>query len=129
MLLPALRRVFLWAMLFAVGVVSPLTFAYDGHRQATVAYDAPSLAAFDYDVAFVFPANESENRTGETGGIFAQLAEFLAAEEAQMLFRGVPGNGTQKAILGEQGIAIPRGAALDEGSLVKHVLGRCPWFR
>ena len=40
-----------------------------------------------------------------------------------MLFRGVPGNGTQKAILGQQGIAIPRGTALDEASLIKHVLG------
>jgi hypothetical protein len=47
----------------------------------------------------------------------------FAAEEGQMLFRGVPGNGTQKAILGQQGIAIPRGTALDEGSLIRHVLG------
>jgi hypothetical protein len=47
----------------------------------------------------------------------------LAAEEGQMLYRGVPGNGTQKAILGQQGVAIPRGIALDEGSLVQHVLG------
>jgi hypothetical protein len=47
----------------------------------------------------------------------------FAAESEQMLFRGVPGNGTQKAILGEQRIAIPRGAALDEASLTKHVLG------
>jgi hypothetical protein len=30
---------------------------------------------------------------------------------------------TQKAILGQQGIAIPRGTALDEGSLIRHVLG------
>src|SRR5207244_1830981 len=50
-------------------------------------------------------------------------AEASAAEEGQMLFRGVGGNGTQKAILGEQGIAIPRGTALDESSLIKHVLG------
>ena len=40
-----------------------------------------------------------------------------------MFYRGVPGNGTQKAILGQQGIAIPRGTALDEGSLIQHVLG------
>ncbi len=40
-----------------------------------------------------------------------------------MLFRAVPGNGTQKAILGQQGIAIPRATALDEASLIKHVLG------
>ena len=39
------------------------------------------------------------------------------------LYRGVPGNGTQKAILGQQGVAIPRGTALDEASLTKHVLG------
>jgi hypothetical protein len=65
------------------------------------------------------------------GGILAEsfdlaIATTLAAEAAedgQMLFRGVPGNGTPKAILGEQGIAIPRGTALDEASLTQHVLG------
>ncbi len=46
-----------------------------------------------------------------------------AAKSEQMLFRGVPGNGTQKAILGQQGVAIPRSTALDEGSLIRHVLG------
>ncbi|SRR6266568_5696218 len=40
-----------------------------------------------------------------------------------MLYRGVPGNGTEKAALGEQGIAVPRGSALDEGSLMKHMPG------
>ena len=58
-----------------------------------------------------------------TGSEAAASGASAAAEEGQMLFRGVPGNGTQKAILGQQGIAIPRGTALDEGSLIRHVLG------
>ncbi len=69
-------------MLFAGGFVSPLTFAYDGHRQATVAYDTPSPSAFVYDVAVVLPPNERENRTVATDGIFGKFAKFVAAKTA-----------------------------------------------
>jgi hypothetical protein len=48
---------------------------------------------------------------------------WKAAKKGQPLYRGVPGNLTPKAILGRHGIAIPRGTALDEASLTKHVLG------
>lgn len=93
MLLLRLRHLFLWAMLFAGGVVSPLTFAYDGHRQATDAYDAPSPAAYQYDVAFAPPANENENRSIGTGGIVAKLGEFAAAKsEVTALTRFYPEN-------------------------------------
>jgi hypothetical protein len=43
--------------------------------------------------------------------------------DSGMLYRGVPGNRTEKAILGQQGIAKPRGAATDPASLRRHVLG------
>jgi RHS repeat-associated protein len=46
--------------------------------------------------------------TGFAGFLEGFGGSTAAAEEGQMLYRGVPGNGTQKAILGEQGIAIPR---------------------
>ena len=46
-----------------------------------------------------------------------------SAEETTKLYRGVPGNGTEKARLAEQGIAKPRGTALDDASLRAHVLG------
>jgi len=49
--------------------------------------------------------------------------EGALSRDGQLLYRGVPGNGTQKAILGQQGIAVPRGTAVDEGALIKHVLG------
>ena len=39
------------------------------------------------------------------------------------LYRGVPGNNTEKARLAKEGIAQPRGTALDEESLRNHVLG------
>lgn len=39
------------------------------------------------------------------------------------LFRGVPGPHTARGKLGQQGIAQPRGTALDEASLRRHVLG------
>jgi len=61
--------------------------------------------------------------TGFAGFLEGFGGSTAAAEEGQMLYRGVPGNGTQKAILGEQGIAIPRGAALDNESLTLHVQG------
>jgi hypothetical protein len=53
---------------------------YDGQNQARIVYDAPSMKAFGYDGAFVSPTSESENRTEETGSIFAQVAKFLAAK-------------------------------------------------
>ena len=46
-----------------------------------------------------------------------------AVKNDQKLFRGVPSNGTEKAKLAEQGVAKPRGTALDQNSLTKHVLG------
>ncbi|MGA2280792.1 MAG: RHS repeat-associated core domain-containing protein, partial [Verrucomicrobiota bacterium] len=46
---------------------------------------------------------------------------LLSSEEK--LYRGVPGNGTEKANLGAQGIAKPRGTALDPKSLENHVMG------
>jgi hypothetical protein len=57
------------------------------------------------------------------GGGGTAAAESRIAAGGQKLYRGVPGNGTQKAALGQQGVAIPRGTALDEASLIKHVLG------
>jgi len=39
------------------------------------------------------------------------------------LYRGVPGNGTDKARLAENGVAKPRGTATDQASLEKHVRG------
>ena len=56
-------------------------------------------------------------------GVAAKEIGGIAAEEGQIIFRGVPGNGTQKALQGLQGIATPRGTALDEASLYLHVLG------
>lgn len=52
-----------------------------------------------------------------------QMSSVLGGDKGQMLYRGVPGNGTQKAILGQQGIAKPLGTAIDQASLIKHVLG------
>jgi len=40
-----------------------------------------------------------------------------------ILYRGVPGNATEKARLGQQGVAKPRGTATDPDSLRRHVLG------
>jgi hypothetical protein len=53
----------------------------------------------------------------------ASSPKAKAAEEGQMLFRGVPGNGTEKANLGAQGIAKPRGTAIDPRTLENHVMG------
>jgi len=84
---------------------------------------------------FVFPNANDQEAAGlllattpigwpENAALLSKLSKLqCAAEEGQMLFRGVPGNGTQKAILGQLGIAVPRGTALDEASLIKHVLG------
>jgi len=43
--------------------------------------------------------------------------------DSGVLYRGVPTGGTEKARLGQQGIAKPRGTATDPTSLRKHVLG------
>jgi len=50
--------------------------------------------------------------------------ERKPAEEAQMLYRGVPDNGTQKAILGRSGVAKPRGTDLSPNALERHVLNK-----
>jgi hypothetical protein len=42
---------------------------------------------------------------------------------AEMLYRGVPGNATEKARLAQQGVAKPRGTAMDPESLRLHVEG------
>ena len=48
-------------------------------------------------------------------------AAVLKTEEK--LYRGVPGNGTEKANLGAQGIAKPRGSSLDPAEIERHVEG------
>jgi RHS repeat-associated protein len=51
-----------------------------------------------------------------------RMAERSIAKEAgEKLFRGVPAGDTEKAILGKQGVAKPRGTALDIGTLTAHV--------
>jgi hypothetical protein len=54
---------FLWAVFFAIGLFSPPTFAYDQLRQAAVAYDAPSLPAFNYEVAFAREKRKVSNHS------------------------------------------------------------------
>ena len=46
------------------------------------------------------------------------------SKEGEKLFRGVPAGDTEKATLGRQGVAKPRGTALDEESLKLHVKGK-----
>ena len=60
----------------------------------------------------------------KAGQIFGEVSSFQrAVPTEEKLFRGVPGNGTEKARLGAQGIAQPRGTALDEATLTAHVNG------
>lgn len=58
--------------------VSPIV--YGEQVQMRIAYDGASSSAFDYDSASTLSTNETENRIREEGGVFAQFAEFLAAE-------------------------------------------------
>jgi RHS repeat-associated protein len=66
---------------------------------------------------------ESSSRLKAAEKMAASSPKAKAAEEGQMLFRGVPGNGTEKANLGAQGIAKPRGTAIDPRTLENHVMG------
>ena len=53
---------------------------YDGQTQPSIGYDERSPSVFDYDSASEPLANENENRSAGTSGVFAKLAELLAAE-------------------------------------------------
>jgi RHS repeat-associated protein len=81
---------------------------------------APIVAAGSADVAGAALANPAAasamvNAIAETGAGDALGGASLAAAEGRLLYRGVAGTGTSKARFAEQGVAIPRGTALDEG--------------
>ncbi len=58
----------------------------------------------------------------DVGGETAKSLVRKSDEIIEKLFRGVPGNGTEKAELAKRGIVKPRGTATDPGTLRKHVL-------
>ena len=60
-------------------------------------------------------------RTGQIATDVSSLEGGGAGE--QMLYRGVPNNGTERARLAAQGIAQPRGTAVDQATLTAHVMG------
>ena len=86
--------------------ISPSTIRYDGTNLESITYDSAVFPLRVYDHGLVRFEGEGNFSPAGEGISFIGFAEFLAAEEGQMLFRGVPGNGTQKAILGQQGIAM-----------------------
>jgi len=59
---------------------------------------------------------------GVGGGPVKNIVQ-QSEEMIQKLFRGVPGNGTEKAELAKKGIVKPRGTATDSETLRKHVMG------
>jgi len=71
----------LWSLFFASGLVPQSAFGNNAYSRASAVYDGASFLVLDYDSASTLSANESENRIREEGGVFAQFAKFLAAEE------------------------------------------------
>jgi hypothetical protein len=56
------------------------TFGYDERVEASAVYDAAFRYAVDYDLVSAFPADEKQNRTAATSGVFAKCAESFAAK-------------------------------------------------
>lgn len=69
------------------------------------------------------PEKEFQPPTGKEVAEYVRQHPIESDFLGEKLYRGVPGNGTEKAILGQQGIAKPRGTALDPASLEAHVAG------
>lgn len=105
-----IRAIWLTALLAAFGLLevvsssafpsAPLSFGYDGHNQARIAYDGSSPSAFNYNSAAVLTADGRESPTARTGHIFANFAEFLAADSTLAgSIRGVnPTGGTMNCV-------------------------------
>ena len=67
-------------------------------------------------------AQKAAREAGETAADALKKGAGEATEgTGNVLYRGVPGNDTTKARLAQEGVAQPRGTALDEGALRKHV--------
>ena len=104
--------------------VAPLSFAYDGslglstNDRNTPDATGPLFARFGESVA-------ADTAVGPGTGLGPGAmwrGENLAGDGGQMLYRGVPA-GTTRYQQALNGVVVPRGTALDQASLVKHVLG------
>jgi hypothetical protein len=73
--------VFCFATATSASGMPAAAFAHDELTQSTIAYDAPSPSALDYDSASVAFVSEKGNRTPRNGGAFTGFAGFLAPKE------------------------------------------------
>ena len=73
----------LWSLFFASGLVPQSAFGNNAYLTASTVYDVASFLVLNYDSPSTLCANESKNRIGEEGGVFARFAQFLAAEGGQ----------------------------------------------
>lgn len=70
----------LW-VLFAGSVFVPsATWGYDAQTRQGIGYDGVSFSACNCDTAIILAANQEAKGFVVTGGVFANLAEFKAAE-------------------------------------------------
>ena len=69
------------------------------------------------------PANYRYDPASLYGASRCRVSREQPQRRPRCCFGGVPNNGSPRAVLANQGVAIPRGTALDEASLIKHVLG------
>jgi len=75
----------LWILLAATTFTPPVTFAYDGQHQTTVAYDITGESACGYDAVSVLATDEKKNGTVGSRVLFAKFAELVAAKTGGQL--------------------------------------------
>lgn len=100
------------------GIAQDLYSSRDGFAKAGW-YDAnsPAVRTANIGVIFINP----ENAVNEVKVLNAGMKEETTTLTEEKLFRGVPSGDTEKAVLGKQGVAKPRGTALDPDTLTAHV--------
>ena len=90
----------LW-LLLAANAVPSTALGYDLQtRHMSAGYDVCSPSATDYDSASVLLGNETNTRVIADCALFAQIAEFLAAEETVAVYHGTTTSAARNILSG-----------------------------